>query len=60
MFDSVILLAPGGKTCYAGPTGPGAREVSAYFGQYGAAFPPEANPAEFLIATIAPGENRWL
>ncbi|KAJ9116760.1 hypothetical protein QFC24_006651 [Naganishia onofrii] len=60
MFDAVILLAPGGKTCYAGPTGPDARVVSSYFAKYGAGFPPEANPAEFLIATIAPGEIRWL
>ncbi|KAJ9110600.1 hypothetical protein QFC22_006699 [Naganishia vaughanmartiniae] len=62
MFDAVILLAPGGKTCYAGPTGPDACVVSSYFAKYGAGFPPEANPAEFLIATIAPvggGSTDW-
>ncbi|OCF57190.1 hypothetical protein L486_04646 [Kwoniella mangroviensis CBS 10435] len=54
MFDSIILLAAGGKTCYAGPTGPGSSTVSQYFGRYGSPLDPGANPAEHLIATIAP------
>ncbi len=57
MFDSILLLAPGGKTCYAGPTGLDSSAVSAYFGKYGAAPDPGANPAEHLIATVAPGEE---
>lgn len=28
MFDHVVLLAPGGKTVYAGPTGENASEVT--------------------------------
>ncbi|KAM0747667.1 putative membrane protein of the ATP-binding cassette transporter superfamily [Meredithblackwellia eburnea MCA 4105] len=54
MFDSVILLAPGGKTVYAGPTGDNANIVTGYFGRLGAVCPAEANPAEHIISTVAP------
>ncbi|GAA5891653.1 hypothetical protein JCM6882_006157 [Rhodosporidiobolus microsporus] len=50
MFDSVVLLAPGGKTVYSGPTS----EAAAYFSRYGAVMPADANPAEFIIQTVAP------
>ncbi|GAA5878533.1 hypothetical protein JCM8547_008786, partial [Rhodosporidiobolus lusitaniae] len=50
MFDSVVLLAPGGKTVYAGETA----HAPQYFSHYGATMPAEANPAEFIISTVAP------
>ncbi|KAL8279014.1 hypothetical protein RQP46_008683 [Phenoliferia psychrophenolica] len=54
MFDAVVLLAPGGNTVYAGPTGPNASIVTSYFGRLGAPCPPDANPAEHIISTVAP------
>ncbi|KAI5475511.1 putative ABC transporter superfamily membrane protein Pdr11p [Pseudohyphozyma bogoriensis] len=54
MFDAVVLLAPGGRTVYAGPTGENASIVTGYFGNLGAMCPPGANPAEFIISTVAP------
>ncbi|KAL8291564.1 hypothetical protein RQP46_002542 [Phenoliferia psychrophenolica] len=54
MFDSIVLLAPGGKTVYAGATGPDSSVVSAYFAKFDAAPDASANPAEHLIATVAP------
>ncbi|GAA6032631.1 hypothetical protein JCM8097_004852 [Rhodosporidiobolus ruineniae] len=50
MFDNVVLLAPGGKVVYTGATA----DAPDYFGRYGAAMPVEANPAEFIISTVAP------
>ncbi|ODO03503.1 hypothetical protein L198_02350 [Cryptococcus wingfieldii CBS 7118] len=54
MFDSVVLLAPGGHTVYVGETGEHASAVVNYFASRGADCPPEANPAEVLLNTVAP------
>ncbi|GAA6002985.1 hypothetical protein JCM10207_001930 [Rhodosporidiobolus poonsookiae] len=54
LFDAVVLLAPQGKTVYAGPTGENAQTVTKYFARYGATIPRDANPAEFIIETVAP------
>jgi len=54
MFDSVVLLAPGGSTVYAGETGRNAKTVCDYFGRLGAPCPAKANPAEHILATVAP------
>ncbi|ADV25737.1 ABC transporter PMR5, putative [Cryptococcus gattii WM276] len=54
MFDSVVLLAPGGHTVYVGETGENATTVVKYFGDRGAYCPSEANPAEFILGTVAP------
>ncbi|EPQ25677.1 uncharacterized protein PFL1_06749 [Pseudozyma flocculosa PF-1] len=54
MFDEIILLAPGGKTVYAGETGEGAQAVLDYFAKQGVYPPSGANPAEFFIETVAP------
>ncbi|KIR70520.1 ABC transporter PMR5 [Cryptococcus deuterogattii CA1014] len=54
MFDSVVLLAPGGHTVYVGETGENAATVIKYFGDRGAYCPSEANPAEFILGTVAP------
>ncbi|KAJ9111206.1 hypothetical protein QFC22_006581 [Naganishia vaughanmartiniae] len=54
MFDDVLLLAPGGNTVYTGPTGENASTVTRYFAERGCVCPPEANPAEFILSTVAP------
>ncbi|TYJ57551.1 hypothetical protein B9479_001633 [Cryptococcus floricola] len=54
MFDSVILLAPGGNTVYMGETGENAAKVVDYFESRGANCPPDANPAEVLLDTVSP------
>ncbi|KAK4705397.1 hypothetical protein P7C70_g804, partial [Phenoliferia sp. Uapishka_3] len=54
MFDSVVILAPGGKTVYAGPCGHNAKVVTDYFGNLGSPCPPDANPIEHIISTVAP------
>lgn len=54
LFDDVVLLAPGGRTVYAGSTGPHALTVTGYFGAHGAPCDPTANPAEHILATVAP------
>lgn len=51
MFDAVLLLAPGGKTVYAGPTGKNASTITHYFAEHDAHCPPSANPAEFILET---------
>ncbi|KAK4705806.1 hypothetical protein P7C70_g397, partial [Phenoliferia sp. Uapishka_3] len=54
MFDSVVLLAPGGKTVYSGATGHNAHILTDYFASYGVETPPTANPPEHVISTVAP------
>ncbi|BGP16936.1 hypothetical protein JCM10213_007382 [Rhodosporidiobolus nylandii] len=49
MFDSVVLLAAGGKTVYAGPTA----DAPDYFASHGTVMPAEGNPAEFIIDTVS-------
>lgn len=43
MFDSIVLLAPGGKVVYSGPTGPHAQTVTNYFDRFHVHCPPDAN-----------------
>ncbi|KAF7553419.1 hypothetical protein G7Z17_g3662 [Cylindrodendrum hubeiense] len=52
-FDSLLLLAKGGKTVYFGDIGDNAETVKGYFDQRGAACPPESNPAEFIIDVVS-------
>ncbi|KAL8280242.1 hypothetical protein RQP46_007356 [Phenoliferia psychrophenolica] len=54
MFDAVVLLAPGGKTVYAGKTGEHATILTDYFASHGIETPPTANPPEHVISTVAP------
>ncbi|KAK4700499.1 hypothetical protein P7C70_g5747, partial [Phenoliferia sp. Uapishka_3] len=54
MFDAVLILAPGGRTVFHGPTGENASTVTDYFGRRGSVCPPEANPIEHIISTVAP------
>ncbi|QDS72894.1 hypothetical protein FKW77_007666 [Venturia effusa] len=48
-FDTLLLLAKGGKTVYFGDIGDNADTMKAYFSRNGAKCPPTANPAEFMI-----------
>lgn len=48
-FDSLLLLAKGGKTVYFGDIGDNAATVKEYFGRQGATCPESANPAEYII-----------
>lgn len=53
MFDHVLLLAPGGRTVYFGETGDNSGTVVDYFARGGAAMESTANPAEFILDTVA-------
>jgi ABC-type multidrug transport system ATPase subunit len=52
-FNTLLLLAKGGKTVYFGDIGDNASTVKAYFARYGAPCPPEANPAEHMIDVVS-------
>lgn len=52
-FDTLILLAKGGKTVYSGPIGDNAQTVKDYFGRYGAPCPVDTNPAEHMIDVVS-------
>lgn len=52
-FDTLLLLAAGGKTVYFGDIGQNAKTVKEYFGRHGAPCPPEANPAEHMIDVVS-------
>lgn len=52
-FDTLLLLARGGKTVYFGDIGDKAHTLKAYFARHGAPCPPEANPAEHMIDVVS-------
>lgn len=52
-FDTLLLLAKGGKTVYFGDIGHHARTVKKYFADHGAPCPQEANPAEHMIEVVS-------
>lgn len=52
-FDSLLLLARGGKTVYNGPIGHEAESVKSYFAEKGAPCPENANPAEHMIDVVS-------
>ncbi|EYE92883.1 putative ABC multidrug transporter [Aspergillus ruber CBS 135680] len=51
-FDSLLLLAKGGKMAYFGETGKNSDKVLDYFARNGAPCPPGANPAEHIVDVI--------
>lgn len=53
MFDHILLLAPGGRTVYFGETGDNSSTVVEYFSRNGAEMGITANPAEFILDTVA-------
>lgn len=52
-FDTLLLLARGGKMVYFGDIGDNAQTVKDYFGRHGLPCPPEANPAEHMIDVVS-------
>ena len=48
-LDDILLLAPGGHTCFAGD----ARKAVAYFARLGFKCPESYNPAEFLVDLVS-------
>ncbi|KAF1833952.1 ABC transporter [Decorospora gaudefroyi] len=52
-FDSLLLLAKGGKTVYFGDIGNDATTVKDYFGRYDALCSLGANPAEHMIDVVS-------
>lgn len=52
-FDTLLLLAKGGKTVYFGDIGDNAITIKDYFGRNGAPCPPESNPAEHMIDVVS-------
>ncbi|KAH8653120.1 putative Brefeldin A resistance protein [Tricladium varicosporioides] len=52
-FDSLLLLAKGGKTVYFGDIGENAATLKGYFARYGAECPKDANPAEHMIDVVS-------
>ncbi|KAJ9399507.1 hypothetical protein DTO282F9_3619 [Paecilomyces variotii] len=52
-FDTLLLLARGGKTVYFGDIGDNAQTIREYFARYGAPCPPESNPAEHMIDVVS-------
>ncbi|CAG9946232.1 unnamed protein product [Clonostachys rosea f. rosea IK726] len=55
-FDTLLLLAKGGKTVYFGDIGDNGSTIKKYFDRYGAPCPSEANPAEHMIDVVS-GED---
>ncbi|PSN71258.1 multidrug resistance protein CDR2 [Corynespora cassiicola Philippines] len=52
-FDTLLLLAKGGKTVYFGDIGDNAKTIKSYFASRGAPCPPKANPAEHIIEVVS-------
>lgn len=52
-FDSLLLLAKGGKTVYFGDIGDNAATIKEYFARQGVPFPIETNPAEHMIDIVS-------
>ncbi|RMD42340.1 hypothetical protein DV735_g2793, partial [Chaetothyriales sp. CBS 134920] len=52
-FDTLLLLAKGGKTVYFGDIGKNAATIKDYFARHGAPCPPDANPAEHMIDVVS-------
>ncbi|KAF4271828.1 hypothetical protein CNMCM8812_000266 [Aspergillus fumigatus] len=52
-FDTLLLLAKGGKMVYFGDIGDNAQTVKDYFARYGAPCPANVNPAEHMIDVVS-------
>ena len=52
-FDTLLLLAAGGKPAYFGDVGENAQTLKQYFGRHAAPCPPNANPAEHMIDVVS-------
>ncbi|KAL2836312.1 ABC-2 type transporter-domain-containing protein [Aspergillus pseudoustus] len=58
-FDTVLLLARGGKTVYFGDIGHQASTLKSYFRRYNADCPPDKNPAEHMIDVVSDRHKDW-
>lgn len=59
-FDSILLLAKGGRTAYFGPLGADCRTLTGYFETGGArACDPKENPAEYMLNVIGDRSRDW-
>ncbi|KAJ7750194.1 P-loop containing nucleoside triphosphate hydrolase protein [Mycena metata] len=54
-FDRLLLLESGGETVYFGDIGKDSSTLRNYLESNGAACPPDANPAEFMLEVIGAG-----
>ncbi|PYI04413.1 hypothetical protein BO78DRAFT_431332 [Aspergillus sclerotiicarbonarius CBS 121057] len=52
-FDTLLLLAKGGKMVYFGDIGDNGQTVKDYFARYGAPCPAGTNPAEHMIDVVS-------
>ncbi|KAH8203314.1 hypothetical protein TruAng_002510 [Truncatella angustata] len=52
-FDTLLLLARGGKTVYFGEIGDNANTIKDYFARYDAPCPTTSNPAEHMIDVVS-------
>jgi ABC-type multidrug transport system permease subunit/ABC-type multidrug transport system ATPase subunit len=52
-FDTLLLLAKGGKMVYFGDIGDNAQTIKDYFARHGLPCPPDANPAEHMIDVVS-------
>lgn len=52
-FDTLLLLARGGKMVYFGDIGDNAQTIKDYFARHGFPCPPDANPAEHMIDVVS-------
>ncbi|KAF2125248.1 ABC transporter [Dothidotthia symphoricarpi CBS 119687] len=57
-FDTLLLLARGGKTVYFGDIGDQASTIKEYFGRNGEQCPPGANPAEHMIDVVTATQGK--
>ncbi|KAG9089211.1 hypothetical protein FS749_001533 [Ceratobasidium sp. UAMH 11750] len=56
-FDNLLLLQRGGECVYFGPIGKDSQHLVKYLGDRGAACPPDANPAEYVLEAIGAGSR---
>jgi ATP-binding cassette subfamily G (WHITE) protein 2 (SNQ2) len=56
-FDNLLLLQRGGECVYFGPIGKDSNHLVKYLGDNGAACPPDANPAEYVLEAIGAGSR---
>lgn len=59
-FDSILLMAKGGRTAYFGPVGKDCKTLTAYFETRGArACQGDENPAEYILSVIGDSTRNW-
>ncbi|KAJ5629998.1 ATP-binding cassette transporter [Penicillium herquei] len=59
LFDSLLLLIPGGKTVYFGPLGHQCETIIEYFARYTSRCADTENPADYLLDISADSRKDW-